>query len=140
MCGEYCYSQATPAIVPGSPPRVRGIPQASVQDLRREGITPACAGNTARVCGDYACSGDHPRVCGEYYDWGIASPPIQGSPPRVRGIPALRSSISANCGITPACAGNTAVPHAPVCPPGDHPRVCGEYSKKIPWLTPCHLN
>ena len=55
-----------------------------------------------------------------------------GSPPRVRGKVSFADLTKTALGITPACAGKSHV-RKPV--PGlvqDHPRVCGEKTKKIP--------
>ena len=91
VCGEYdgVFSWTYPAS--GSPPRVRGIlvPTAPSTDTRR--ITPACAGNTSRLITSSSSGWDHPRVCGEYLSAGWSDSPPSGSPPRVRGILAIRA-------------------------------------------------
>ena len=66
---------------------MRGILGDSIEQGRAAGITPAHAGNTARV-GDCSCPcWDHPRACGEY----------------VHDLLGAGLGI----GITPAHAGNT---------------------------------
>ena len=99
--------------------------------LRRIGIIPACAGNTA--CGS-SCTpapGDHPRACGEHGGKAANHADVQGSSPRVRGTheDAVLDVIS--LGIIPACAGNTGACPSRRCAPGDHPRVCGEHPEKV---------
>ena len=87
MCGEYITILLSMAVILGSPPRVRGIPEKAGEVVMKIRITPACAGNTELDVLDKALAEDHPRVCGEYA-WGkYAAHAPQGSPPRVRGIP-----------------------------------------------------
>ena len=98
------------------------------------GITPACAGRTA-FC---LCTGgkdeDHPRVCGKNCIRRMASLKGVGSPPRVREERFFPSCLAVLGRITPACAGRTRDPAVHRKPNGDHPRVCGKNSKKIPFL------
>ena len=56
----------------------------------------------------------------------------QGSPPRMRGKVALTLDVDEIAGITPAYAGKSirSAPSSVLF--GDHPRVCGEKTKKIP--------
>ena len=116
----------------GSPPRVRGTDGATWQCTSQHRITPACAGNSIVIGGMDFCLWDHPRVCGEqslifpYISSGL------GSPPRVRGTGAIDSIKRQSIGITPACAGNS-LSNLPVFrSTPDHPRVCGEQTKKSP--------
>ena len=90
-------------------------------------ITPACAGNTAAGRGLSAFAQDHPRVCGEYQWDALNLTWEQGSPPRVRGIRRQDHRLGARAGITPACAGNTLTGRPKKKSIRDHPRVCGEY-------------
>ena len=51
---------------------------------------------------------------------------MEGSPPRVRGKEQICLAVSADDGITPACAGKR-IYHIPMALSlEDHPRVCGE--------------
>ena len=79
------------------------------------------------------CKGswNHPRACGEnvccyLYYW---CP--RGSPPRMRGKPALTTGSAASRRITPAHAGKTGRIHAVEMVFRDHPRACGENSLKV---------
>ena len=93
----------------GSPPRVRG----KVCDASDFGyvfrITPACAGKRSAAWRGSSTATDHPRVCGEKRSASPCRVHPSGSPPRVRGKvfgirrPKLRD------GITPACAGKSAI-------------------------------
>ena len=134
--GEYVPLDIMIRHVPGSPPLARGIPVTMESWWMWTGITPACAGNTRRSSSCRRSYRDHPRLRGEY---GIAIPlscPAWGSPPLARGILVDTFSAKGWRGITPACAGNTISRPAAVRLSRDHPRLRGEYTKKIPYLQP----
>ena len=61
--------------------------QPTMQD--ESGITPAHAGLTMRDKRNVPPDGDHPRACGAYITTVLTSPNSLGSPPRMRGLPAL---------------------------------------------------
>ena len=90
------------------------------------GITPACAGKSARRRGSRSAAWDHPRVCGEKRIRAFISAFAPGSPPRVRGKGTQRHHIVLHKGITPACAGKSGAFYLEVKRVEDHPRVCGE--------------
>ena len=136
----------------GSSPRVRGTPAPRRRLHNRGGIIPACAGNTRSRPRTPAAVRDHPRVCGEHQPGRDADDAIKGSSPRVRGTqdrhrsgsqdapgssPRVRGTRAASnlvrcsCRIIPACAGNTGMSALRVSASRDHPRVCGEHTKKI---------
>ena len=95
-------------------------------------VSPAYAGKswTARAAAS-ACW-DHPRVCGEKQTVGNTSPAALGSPPHVRGKdPRIRKNLE-RMGITPACAGKSPLESVLDQLSEDHPRMCGEKTKKIP--------
>ena len=126
VCGENLFAERAVGLFEGSPPRVRGKRSKEVPELKAPGITPACAGKTQKVCGLRLLWRDHPRVCGENTNLETFSGNKKGSPPRVRGKPALRRSFCAYSGITPACAGKTLYRSSTDQETWDHPRVCGE--------------
>ena len=91
----------------GLPPRVRSRRHVALLDLRRDGITSACAEQTPFLLLSTRRLKDYLRVCGadrfrlpELY-------PVMGLPPRVRSRPVcwLRSWLP--FGITFACAEQT---------------------------------
>ena len=98
------------------------------------GITPACAGKRRSCSQTLRRSWDHPRVCGEKKESLGHEPSEKGSPPRVRGKAKEAGTTIQGSGITPACAGKSAVPRKISAPSEDHPRVCGE--KTLPALFP----
>ena len=58
--------------------------------------------------------------------------PCKGSPPRVRGKGKKAVLVVFVLGITPACAGKSTPAFNPFVSVKDHPRVCGEKTKKSP--------
>ena len=125
-CGENALKVEVFCSVGGSPPQVRGKPRWSsgVDAARR--ITPAGAGKTDLFI--YMCrdSEDHPRRCGEN-EWADLNNKVGiGSPPQVRGKPAVGRRRGFRSGITPAGAGKTTVLQFRQQTFRDHPRRCGE--------------
>ena len=116
----------------GSPPRVRGkggAPDGFFHTLR---ITPACAGKSWLPLPPSAGGGDHPRVCGEKGSLSVRQHRGRGSPPRVRGKDCHGVRGVVVFGITPACAGKSLFECLEAGGAEDHPRVCGEKTKKSP--------
>ena len=116
----------------GSPPRVRGTEGSGFGDVLDNRITPACAGNSSSISSKYRMPRDHPRVCGEQIRANGNEPICKGSPPRVRGTDSSYVRRTVRIGITPACAGNSQSITATLTSTEDHPRVCGEQTKKSP--------
>ena len=129
-CGEYCFDLFGRVSATGSPPRMRGILRMCRKIVNSNGITPAHAGNTLQPATMLSFSGDHPRACGEYRCAVANCCSALGSPPRMRGIHGPESDADGDAGITPAHAGNTRSLLFPVTNCKDHPRACGEYTKK----------
>ena len=71
-------------------------------------------------------------MCGEQYQISKEKRLPKGSPPRVRGTASILTSCPVLCRITPACAGNRHFPLPSIHCGEDHPRVCGEQTKKSP--------
>ena len=132
MRGEYTHETRASVTELGSPPLARGILYYFIKNIKRIGITPACAGNTPGVCRATEPSRDHPRLRGEYqfrfprFWW------CKGSPPLARGIPPIDPHRTKDGRITPACAGNTVFFFISAIGEEDHPRLRGEYSRKCP--------
>ena len=112
VCGENPSLALAVSELLGSPPRVRGKPSARGLSRTRPGITPACAGKTARSAWRFMAVRDHPRVCGENSFLVFSCTRLVGSPPRVRGKLAKKCEVTVDTGITPACAGKTPKCHA----------------------------
>ena len=96
------------------------------------GITPAYAGKSYFGTVTSVSPQDHPRLCGEKVPRSREYSQNQGSPPPMRGKADTGTSSSKGFGITPAYAGKSMErsKYNEVC--GDHPRLCGEKTKKIP--------
>ena len=110
VCGEKAADTYALAGATGSPPRVRGEASFNARSATAVGITPACAGRSARCTGFSPPSEDHPRVCGEKL---VVVLPVKrplGSPPRVRGEVQDSEKEVLDERITPACAGRRAEP------------------------------
>ena len=133
VCGEKDSSSASTVSVMGSPPRMRGKGYIGKAFSVCPGITPAYAGKRLPCCWVPARRQDHPRVCGEKKSGCVPGRGKVGSPPRMRGKARQISCNSNLFGITPAYAGKRHThTHTHTHHTQDHPRVCGEKTKKIP--------
>ena len=105
-------------------------------------ITPADAGKTMLKNFNNSEEKDHPRGCGENTGLFLPRSLRGGSPPRMRGKPALFDGMTDEDRITPADAGKTCMKSDFKFWNGDHPRGCGENfydgrkSRRKPWITP----
>ena len=97
------------------------------------GITPAYAGKRAGCLSQCPQGWDHPRVCGEKPLFRPSTPPVLGSPPRMRGKDAVNQAGKRRFGITPAYAGKSGLNPILAAYNGDHPRVCGEKRLLARW-------
>ena len=96
-----------------------------------DGIIPAYAGNTdvkSKNANDFR---DHPRICGEHLLPKAPTGTAAGSSPHMRGTREDRRTIGQTVGIIPAYAGNTHGQNICNGPSGDHPRICGEHTKRL---------
>ena len=140
VCGEKSQSTSASPRALGSPPRMRGKGVKQSNSRIRMGITPAYAGKSSMLFPLPFPSGDHPRVCGEKRHTTKPEHSKIGSPPRMRGKVFMQTRTIRAFGITPAYAGkSTAEPRLRITT-GDHPRVCGEKTKKIPSHRPFQLH
>ena len=96
------------------------------------GITPAYAGKSFRLFIAVWLEEDHPRVCGEKSMCTRSPLSGSGSPPRMRGKATAALRLDGANGITPAYAGKSKRCVYDRLSVQDHPRVCGEKTKKIP--------
>ena len=107
-----------------------------VAESRREEtphrITPAYAGKRCHAVPSACPYWDHPRLCGEKALAKSVSNAILGSPPPMRGKVNVFARTSNLQGITPAYAGKSGIINIENNTRGDHPRLCGEKTKKIP--------
>ena len=119
----------------GSPPQVRGKPLRSQVRYLTHRITPAGAGKTAYCSCFLARCWDHPRRCGENLPKSSRKVLYKGSPPQVRGKLRDCHRTRPQERITPAGAGKTpsCTTFAPLVQ--DHPRRCGENTRKSAMLS-----
>ena len=132
VCGEKEDMKKAGLNPIGSPPRVRGKVACQGPRVARYRITPAYAGKRGHRRFGPGTIRDHPRVCGEKYACARASTSAMGSPPRMRGKVSGDGRRIYRHGITPAYAGKRRCPRSRPGRTRDHPRVCGEKTKKIP--------
>ena len=132
VCGEKAAYLRAVWVPKGSPPRMRGKAANPVLALILGGITPAYAGKRARQARTCRFRRDHPRVCGEKYTDGNQPTLNRGSPPRMRGKAKQNRVGALERRITPAYAGKSSAHWQYRTSRRDHPRVCGEKTKKIP--------
>ena len=96
-----------------------------------DGIIPAHAGNTSPANPPSSPARDHPRACGEHRMSIVSTAPLVGSSPRMRGTLGLRLGRVPVLGIIPAHAGNTGHRKSTTAWTKDHPRACGEHSRRL---------
>ena len=132
VCGEKALSPLSLYLVSGSPPRMRGKVSVFLRSEDPNGITPAYAGKRSRTPSPARSRGDHPRVCGEKMSNIVQGISQKGSPPRMRGKVYIDGNFVPVERITPAYAGKRKSRLLFLLHIRDHPRVCGEKTKKIP--------
>ena len=132
VCGEKPDANRPGICYIGSPPRMRGKGPSFSGFFDLLGITPAYAGKRAWPSSWRGPPQDHPRVCGEKVATSRMPSRTEGSPPRMRGKGKTVITLSAVNRITPAYAGKSPPPAGCSRLGKDHPRVCGEKTKKIP--------
>ena len=132
VCGEKQRPLLIRRLSAGSPPRMRGKEPKGEYALKSERITPAYAGKRASRPTGRSGVWDHPRVCGEKVGDAGTAGDRWGSPPRMRGKEHRAKSIFRPGRITPAYAGKSGMSSPRRLLLRDHPRVCGEKTKKIP--------
>ena len=111
VCGEHDMMVIGSLEDLGSSPRMRGTQNSTRSSRPTSGIIPAYAGNTVRRAG---------------HSYGR-----RGSSPRMRGTPDTVHQSAIELGIIPAYAGNTWRCLQYDIQPRDHPRVCGEHTKRL---------
>ena len=132
ICGEKTDHFYNSGPVSGSPPHMRGKAARRRCFQSPAGITPAYAGKSpALLCCEYWVE-DHPRICGEKSWTLFVCCNLLGSPPHMRGKAKSRCTKTTEYRITPAYAGKSIEDTAEAAAAGDHPRICGEKTKKIP--------
>ena len=132
ICGEKCNQRVRMVEQPGSPPHMRGKDMGLRASRIAGGITPAYAGKSVNRYHDYFSSRDHPRICGEKSLSGTDTGRKEGSPPHMRGKACAIRILPFPHRITPAYAGKSRIASFGTTGKKDHPRICGEKTKKIP--------
>ena len=131
-CGEKIVAARTKLHSGGSPPHMRGKVLHLFQRVSGKGITPAHAGKRPKRGRSSTRIWDHPRTCGEK-NFAVYFKHIStGSPPHMRGKVTVCCDGNDDAGITPAHAGKSNEQLDFLTTGKDHPRTCGEKTKKIP--------
>ena len=132
VCGEKVGGISARSCCTGSPPRMRGKAGFAMYLDVSARITPAYAGKRKSCAAQKTSAWDHPRMCGEKASHSATLFGVGGSPPHVRGKVGRTLYLVAGERITPAYAGKSFLQRTAQCRCQDHPRVCGEKTKKIP--------
>ena len=130
-CGENHIPHRGVYSLSGSPPQVRGKQTRAERGRSEKRITPAGAGKTFRSTAHKSRNPDHPRRCGENCARKSTASAGPGSPPQVRGKQNRAERGRSEKRITPAGAGKTGGGGKRAKGSQDHPRRCGENTKKI---------
>ena len=94
MCGKYILFILFRKESVGSPPHVREVRGSDTTTMQGHRITPACAGSTDCALQRKPQYQDHPRMCGKYDLTETAKIQQPGSPPHVREVLSINSSIN----------------------------------------------
>ena len=112
LCGEKGRLFPLGSLLVGSPPPMRGKVKSGFSAFEFYGITPAYAGKSSRRC--------------------LPLDRLMGSPPPMRGKVQFWCISMQQNRITPAYAGKRVQHIIYRLRKRDHPRLCGEKTKKIP--------
>ena len=111
---------------------MRGKVHNTEQIAQNARITPAYAGKSAHKDEIFSGYKDHPRLCGEKAVFIVCCQLDFGSPPPMRGKGSKGFWNPWTSRITPAYAGKSFSSYKDFAVLKDHPRLCGEKTKKIP--------
>ena len=111
----------------GSSPLARGLQLAELAGGLSEGIIPARAGFTKKVCVELLEAMDHPRSRGVYSTPLVSFDLMMGSSPLARGLLDVARHLTHKVGIIPARAGFTRSLGSARTSRTDHPRSRGVY-------------
>ncbi len=126
-CGEYMRSAMTDQPQHGSPPRLWGIRRLLPLARLRQRFTSTPVGNTCVRHRSPAIATVHPHACGEYRCALRPEGSVDGSPPRLWGIPQRTKPQRLLRRFTPTPVGNTLPRSARSAWLAVHPHACGEY-------------
>ena len=104
---------------------MRGKHRRPTDRKRDPRIIPAHAGQTDSTGNATPRTADHPRACGANWVPFCICNNEDGSSPRMRGKPVVKTSYEVAVRIIPAHAGQTPWSWYGKCSPSDHPRACG---------------
>ena len=135
MRGETLPRSSQPSVRPGLSPRARGNLFTFFRTFLREGPIPACAGKPELEGGGYKLAAAYPRVRGETSTAASILFSTTGLSPRARGNPPPVSAVALARRPIPACAGKPAPRQGECGAVPAYPRVRGETSLTIRYIT-----
>ena len=128
VCGEHLFVTLVLCLRLGSSPRMRGTLTVVELLATGNGLIPTYAGNTQPHRPQEHRSWAHPHVCGEHNGFADYGTGCEGSSPRMRGTPFIKSCTRPANGLIPTYAGNTLSAGAMRLVLRAHPHVCGEHA------------
>ena len=129
--GEDSLSVRRAYVIVETPPLTRGRRERALSRMRPSRNTPAYAGKTGRVRGEYARDGKHPRLRGEDFTLILVANTRSETPPLTRGRHCAKARKYEEDRNTPAYAGKTAGAGSVFGSAEKHPRLRGEDHLKI---------
>ena len=131
VCGENRSMGGDNSLDNGTSPRMRGKLAPLVGEISSLRNIPAYAGKTATFTRATPLPPEHPRVCGENAHSLDLNAGAGGTSPRMRGKPSKLSRILQSGRNIPAYAGKTLNRKSVLSRVREHPRVCGENSRRV---------
>ena len=128
--GEHAAATAAKWLKDGSSPLARGTFTGTLEELARERLIPARAGNILTGLSVRTVRAAHPRSRGEHRTDSAHSSSALGSSPLARGTSVYASLDMTSQRLIPARAGNIAARSQPQRPASAHPRSRGEHATK----------
>ncbi len=129
-CGEYDYRIGHGRYFFGSSPRVWGILFANTKTRSFSRFIPTGVGNTFYPARRLPRLSVHPHGCGEYEIVNTMLRELNGSSPRVWGIPLDLFETDLPRRFIPTGVGNTSIVMYFLRPQTVHPHGCGEYQRR----------
>ena len=125
-CGECIWFKPFNDLVSGSPPRVWGMLEKTLEYIGFQRFTPTRVGNALLGRRPRFSIPVHPHACGECAESWLVAIPCGGSPPRVWGMPPVHPHRQPVARFTPTRVGNAGRAGFSTIEGAVHPHACGE--------------
>ena len=136
VCGDYCKARACTSSHVDTTPRMRGLQTEAEEHLKEARYNPAYAGTTSWSGTRGWLRPIQPRVCGDYGRMAHADESLADTTPRMRGLRSAWLSQNATIRYNPAYAGTTIQLMQEEREGAIQPRVCGDYGRHYPLMSP----